>query len=54
MSIAEIIEIITNRIAKLAEAREFAVRGGDLAGVSDVDAEIAATETTLALLQTLA
>lgn len=54
MTIAEIIEIVSNRLARLAESRALAVQAGDLAAVDAIDAEVVATEVTLAQLQSIA
>jgi hypothetical protein len=53
MTIAQIIEILGNRLRYLQSQRTLAVSFGDLAQVSSVDAEIAQTISTLTALQSL-
>lgn len=53
MTIAELIAIVTNRIAALHQARAHAVSVGDVQRVSTIDADVVETETTLAQLHSL-
>jgi len=53
MTIEEIKTILANRLAVLASQRGHAVAVGDLARVTDLDAEINETQSTLSQLNSL-
>lgn len=53
MTIAELITIVRNRLSTLGQQRGHAVAIGDVERVAALDAEIAATTTTLAQLESL-
>lgn len=53
MTLTELKTILSNRLSTLASQRNHAVSVGDLARVSNLDAEIEETELTLAQLNTL-
>lgn len=50
MSPEEVIAILTNRLAFIADQRELAEQRGDLAAVAGLDADATATSATLAIL----
>jgi hypothetical protein len=53
MTIAQIIEILGNRLRQLQAQRAVAFQLGDLSQVAAMDADIAQTSATLAALGTL-
>jgi hypothetical protein len=53
MTVADLIIILRNRLATLAQQRGHAVAVGDLGRVAALDTDIAETTTTLAQLETL-
>jgi hypothetical protein len=53
MSLDEIVLVVGNRIETLRSQRVLAVAHGDLARVSELDADILETESTLSQLLTL-
>lgn len=53
MTVTEIIEMLSRRLANLSQQRSSAGSLGDLERVASLDAEIAETQSTLDALRTL-
>lgn len=53
MTIAQLITLVSNRLAALNSARATAVALGDIERIDALDAEIAVTQSTIDALRTL-
>ena len=53
VTIAEVLEILGNRVDTLTEQRLAAVTRGDLSAVTTIDGDLSETSATLAALQAL-